>query len=115
MLSKSQIFAAEDMRLEKVEVPEWGGHLFVRNMDGKARSRYEYQVKQASKSGNFSGVREKLVAMVACDEQGRLLFDEDKDIEALGKKSCHVLDRICTAALKVNGISAEDVDELKKI
>ncbi|WP_254510421.1 hypothetical protein [Anatilimnocola floriformis] len=114
MSIKQQILAANDLRLEKLEIPEWNVNLWVRAWDGSARSRHEDRARALSKGASTRFLREHIVAISVCDEEGRLVFDEDKDLEALSKKSSAILDRIVAAALKVNAITADDLNDLKK-
>lgn len=114
MSIKADILAANDLRLEQLEVPEWKVNLWIRAWDGHARSRHEDRARSLSKGGSTKFLREHIVAISVCDEEGRLVFDEDKDLEALSKKSAVVLDRIVAQALRVNAITADDLDDLKK-
>jgi hypothetical protein len=58
-------------------------------------------------------IRARLAVATVCDDAGQLVFSET-DIPALSGKSARALDRIFAMAARVNGISAEDVDELRK-
>lgn len=110
MLTKEQILGADDSEKMKLNVPEWGGDVFIRVMSGKERDRLEgtFQGKIS-----YNNVRARIATLVLCDEEGKLLFSLD-DIEALGKKSCAVLDMIFEKAMKLNRITKEDVEELGK-
>ncbi len=48
-----------------------------------------------------------------CDAQGKNLFNE-ADIPAITAKSSKALDRIFARSIKLNGISREDIEEIKK-
>jgi hypothetical protein len=111
MLTRDQVFGAEDIKTEVVDVPEWGGSVIVGTMTGYARDIFESQMLD-KKNGN-KNMRAKLAAATVQDEEGNLLFSE-KDIEALGKKSGAALERIFDAALRINRIGPNDVDELAK-
>jgi hypothetical protein len=58
-------------------------------------------------------LRATVCAMSIVDESGKRLFSES-DIEALGRKSYKALDRVKTAAEKLNALTADEVDELEK-
>jgi len=92
LLTKDTILKAADSKIEKLEVPEWGGHIFLKNMTGGERDAF-------------------VLVRCICDEEGNTVFTK-KDIDALGKKSAKALDRCFAAAQKLNGLSAEDVEEL---
>jgi len=111
MLTKEQILTADDLKTEEVDVSEWWGDtVLIKLMDGTAKDEFEQLL---SDEGRKVNVRAKLCALTICDLNGNLLFS-DKDIAALGKKSSEPLDKIAMAALKLNGMSPEAIEELEK-
>jgi hypothetical protein len=108
LLSRDQILKAEDFRTVDVEVPEWGGTVRLRVMNGTQRERFE----EAFQKTPYGNTRARLVAYSACDEAGEPVFSE-LDIEALGAKSSAALDRLFDVALKLNRISKSDIDTLE--
>jgi len=108
-LGKADILGADDLKMVSLHVPEWGGDVYIRTMTGDERDHYEQLVQGT----DFKRIRSQLVVMTTCDVSGTLLFSEN-DIGAVGRKSCRALDRIFALATKLNGITAEDVAELKK-
>ncbi len=114
LLTKDAILKATDAKVEKVEVPEWGGHVFVRTMSGTERDSFEaetYVTKGKKVEFNRENFRARLLVRTLCDESGTPIFTR-KDVDALGKKSAKALDKCFSASQKINGLSAEDVDEL---
>ena len=115
VLTKSQILEADDLVVEEVEVPEWGGSVLVKGMSGTDRDKFEAAIVntkgQASVQVNMVNIRARLVASSIVDESGTLLFDL-KDITALGKKSAVALQRVFDKAKILSGIVDEDVKEL---
>ena len=113
-LTREAILAAQDLPSKPVDVPEWGGQVFVRSMTGAERDQYE-QAMIASRGPdgkiNIANVRARLVAFCAVDENGKRLF-ADADLEALGAKSAAALDRVFAAASALNGIGQQDVEAL---
>lgn len=115
-LTAADILSAEDLIREKVEVPEWGGFVFISAMTGTARDAFEascMSFKDGKGEQNMENIRAKMVAACATDESGSLLFKPSQVIE-LGKKSAKVLDQLFAVAQRVNGMSDGDVDELAK-
>ncbi len=113
-LSRAAILAANDRPLTPVDVPEWGGSVFVRVMSGAERDSYESGLVGADgKSRDMRNLRARLVVRVACDEAGARLF-ADEDADALGSKNADALDRIFTAAVRLNQIGAAQVADLGK-
>jgi tartrate dehydratase beta subunit/fumarate hydratase class I family protein len=116
MLTREQILAVQDITQETVEVPEWGGSVYVRGMTGTERDAFEQKIlvqKGKKREANMDMFRAKLIAYSVCDEKGELLFAEE-DIEALGKKSASALQRIFDVAMRLSGLSPDDAEELTK-
>lgn len=113
ILSKADILSADDLKREIVEVPEWGGAVYVRVLPGRERDAFEERLLTSkTKSGTLPNVRASLCAAAICDESGKPLFDE-KDIAALGERSGAALTRVFAAASKINRLSKDDVAELE--
>ncbi len=111
-LTKDQILDCNDLTIEKVECPEWGGNVFVKNMSGINRDKFECEFANNT-DAILPNIRAKLACLTVCDAEGVLLFEYD-DVEKLGLKNCAPLDRIFDVAMRINKISASDVEELEK-
>jgi hypothetical protein len=115
ILTKDQKLAAEDLKKEPVEVPEWGGAVIVSTMTGAARDAFEYEVYgMKGEDKNIENIRAKIVAAAVVDENGDPMFKGSADVVALGRKSVKALDRVFTVAKRLNGIGAKDMEELEK-
>lgn len=114
-LDKTTILNAVDSKLEKVDVPEWGGEVYLRTLTGTERDRFEASCLVGGKFGpqGMQNIRARLMVLCICDAEGKRLFD-DKDAIELGAKSAAVLDRLFAAAQRLNGLSEQDVEELAK-
>lgn len=112
-LTAQDALNAEDRKFIDMDIPEWGGKVRIGTISGKARDRYELLALNPDGKFNNYNIRAHLVASCLYDESGKLLFSE-KDIDKLGDKSCVVLDRIYTEALKLSQIGREAVEELAK-
>jgi len=113
MLKREDILSKTKLRQEPVTVEEWGGDIIVSEMTGDARDEWEQILRKKDKSGNVVSARAKLIVFTVVDEKGVRLFTE-ADIPAIGKLSSEALEKICLVALRLNGLSAEAVDEAKK-
>lgn len=111
-LTKDLIFQADDLKVVPVEVPEWGGQIFVRSMKSIDRDRMEALVTSTDPKAK-TNLRAQMVVMTACLESGEPLFTQ-ADVGSVGNKSAAAVDRIFTAALKLNNFSDEDVAVLEK-
>lgn len=114
-LSKDDILGCEDMPRQKVDVPEWGGHVYVRTMTGDERDAYEEWVSRQTGEGGVGvvGVRGRVVALCVVDNAGNRIFS-DADAEKLGKKSSAALQRIFDAIVKLNFMKPDEIEALAK-
>lgn len=116
MLTKDQIFEIKDLQVELVDVPEWGGQVYVRGMSGSERDAFEASVvdlRGSAQKVNMQNIRARLVSLTACDQEGNRLFS-DSDIIELGKKSAIALQRIFDVAQRLSGLSKEEMNLLEK-
>jgi hypothetical protein len=99
----------------RLEVPEWGGHVYVRGLT--ARERDEFEIAVTKRKGgetiwDVRNVRARLCVIGLCDEQGRRLFS-DEEIPSLGKKSALVLERCFDTIRHLSGMTDADLAELE--
>ena len=116
LLSKTAILAANDLKSEDIEVPEWGGAVRVRSFTGRERDAFEASMVRGEgrdRKVDLTNMRARLVGLTVIDETGQRLFTDD-EVDLLGAKSGAALDRIFAIAQKLNGLSGADVDELSK-
>ena len=115
-LTRADILGAEDLKSERVPVPEWGGEVTVQELTAAARDEFESSVVTAtgtSISYNSRNMTARLVALSIVDEKGERMFS-DKDIKELGKKSAKALKRVFNAAQKLSAIGEDELEELGK-
>ena len=112
--------SAVDTALEPVSLPEWNipdGTCFVRTMSGTERDAWEMdQLTRREEGGMASAlenVRARLACVCLCDSKGAQILRVD-DAAAMGAKAAKPLARIFEKASALNGLSAEDVEELAK-
>jgi hypothetical protein len=117
-LTRAAILAAEDLRRERVDVPEWGGHVFVRTMTGTERDAFEGGIVQrrngsgGSPERTLDNYRARLLTYVVVDEVGAPIFAREDDAKALGEKSIAALERLFNVATRLNAITEQDVQAL---
>lgn len=113
-LSREDVLEADDARVTPVDVPEWGGRIYVRAMGGDERDAFEMEsarLRAGSDGDRFAGmagIRARLVARAACDASGKRLFTP-ADVARLGLKNGQALDRVFDAARELNGMGTEEV------
>lgn len=112
-LSASDILAADDIKIVAVEVPQWGGTVFVKTLNGPQREKWEAECRTDGESNKNNTIRPITVAMATCDKDGNLLFTPDQVWE-LAKKSGVALDILFEKIQEVNGLRDSDIEELEK-
>lgn len=114
LLTREAILKSSDLPFEDVEVREWGGVLRMRGMSGKERDALEQQVMDGKgKHKPVENFRARVVMMCAVDSEGKRLFTLG-DVEALGAKSATALSKAFDAAMRLSGLSSNDVADLEK-
>lgn len=112
-LDREQILNADDLQLQELDVPEWGGSVFIRTLSGAERDMFEADFLKHKDEGMAPNARAKFAVLVLCDAEGTRLF-QDADAAQLGQKSGAALSRIFTAAMEANYMTEEDIEELEK-
>lgn len=115
-LDHKQIVDHKDMAIERVDIPEWDGYVYVRALSGVERDAFEAMVVERRGKNyqiNLHNIRGKLACLTIVDENGERIFS-DADADVLGKKSAAALQRVFNVASRLSGISDEDVEELAK-
>lgn len=107
ILSREAIKAAADTKIEKIDVPEWGGEVCIKTLTGTERDAFEDGYSE-QKMKNF---RARFLALALCDEKGERLYGDDGAVE-LGQKSSAVINRLFEKAWAVNAFRPEDIDAL---
>lgn len=114
-LEKGAIFAPRVLPIERVEVPEWRGHVYVRTLSGAERDAFEsatVRVRSGKTEAMLDNLRGRLVALCTCDENGRRLFVDD-DAAEIGRLNGVAVDRVFQAAQRLNGMSSGAVEEAR--
>ena len=111
LLTREAILSASDLKVEVVEVKEWGGSVRVATMTGSARDAWEQSLVKGGKA-TLENVRANLVAATVVDEEDIPLFTA-ADVAELGRKSAAALDRVCKVAQKLNRLTDSDLEDAK--
>jgi serine/threonine protein phosphatase PrpC len=109
-LSKAKILAANDTKLsDPISVPEWGGDVYCKTLTGTERDHFE----DAYSQNKMKSFRARFLVLTLCDDSGERLF-ADNEVDALGKKSSIIINRLFEKAWEHNAFTAEAVDSLGK-
>jgi hypothetical protein len=115
-LGRDAILKATALKTEDVPVPEWGGSVLVRELNG--RERDEWEASLAVQRGrqmvpDVANMRAKLVARTVIGEDGEPVFSQ-RDVAALGELSGAALDRVFEAAAKLSALNPDSLEEMAK-
>lgn len=117
LLSRDAILNAIDLKHEDVEVEEWGGIVRVRGLKGTERDEFEASIVIQDGDGKSHvesrQMRARLCSKTIIDESGVRLFTE-MDVGALGNKSAAALERVFDIAMRLAGMSKDEVEKLSK-
>lgn len=116
-LSAEQILNADDLTIEDVPVPGWGGIVRVKGMSGTERDRFEAgflgnNMKALPKDKALEFYRARIVAACLVDGAGNKMFRSPGEIKRLSEKSAEALELVVDVANRLSGLSKEDVEEL---
>lgn len=121
LLNREMLLAKESLKVEKVELSD-GNFVFVRQMTGRERDRFEQSMLKPVRSEKgdldyertLEDFRAKLAVNVLCDEDGKNLL-EPFDYEVLSQNmSAATLEKIVNVAQSLNRITNEDREGLVK-
>jgi len=109
-LTAEEILKAADMKAYPVEVPEWGGTVYIRVMTVGERDSHELEWLRSKERGvpNF---RSKFLVKILSDAEGNRLF-KDEQAPKLAEKNGDVCHRLFEIAMKKNAVTEQDVEEL---
>jgi len=114
ILNAEDILAARKPAPELVEVPEWGGSVYVKGTNGKEFSDLQSQIIQRkgnTQSVNLENIQAKLCAVCLCDADGNRLFKQ-KDVEVLAELSSAALQRVFKVAQRLSGLGDDEIEGL---
>ena len=114
-LTKQQILSTSP-RLKEVDVPEWGGSVFIRPLTIHEQAKLADLGTKHEKSSVVDRMKNctlRLVQWSVCDEQGNPLF-EGGDLEPLMNKAASAFLRLQDAILALSGLTEESRKELEK-
>jgi len=108
-LSKAEILKSV-LYSEPMDVPEWGGTVFVSEMTGTELGQWQKIARDPEREDIDSVIA--LAIFTISDEDGNRLFDMN-NMEDLKRKGIQVFLRLQNVALRINKLTDSDMDELK--
>lgn len=111
VLTAADIEAAEDLRRVPLDVPEWGGTVFVREMSCAEMDLFSPVAARLSKAEFTMRDMCTVAALTLCDADGVLLFDGP---DKLPKKNAKPIQAVFLKALEVSGLTKTGIEDEKK-
>lgn len=115
-LNREMILSAGDLRHEKVEMPEWGGHVYVSSVSAADWMDFQdaaIKGKEDQGQSNTAPWVGRMLVRTIVDEQGQRLF-ADEDAPILMRKPLTVINRLYRAADRLNDFSGRGLKEAEK-
>lgn len=126
---REQILAAEDFKLIKHEVKEWGIIVWIKEMSSAERLEWQRGNVKIDAEGNWivddddtpmidyekSAASMKTNLLVRClvDEKSDRIFS-DEDVTELSKKNARIIDELYEIAADLNKLSGKSAEESEK-
>lgn len=118
MLSRETILAAQDLRRELVDVPEWGGEVYVRGFTALEKEEVEIRSMQMvdiasgqiRDARQLAGLKAWIVARCVVDSDGRRVFT-DADMDGLQGKNAEVISRLADVAGRLSHLDVEETEK----
>ena len=104
MLTKASIMNAKDQPLTSVDVPIWGGNIYLKPLTLKERSGFEKQYFETDgtyKDSTDVNMILELLALMITNDRGVTLFTP-KELKMLESKNAGVMKELFEVALRVS-------------
>ncbi|MEM8873670.1 MAG: hypothetical protein AAGD32_05360 [Planctomycetota bacterium] len=113
MSLKDTILQTRPRKAQKLHVPEWDVDVYVHAMTSAEKEAWEDSITDRKGRVRKKNLRADLAVEVLRDADGNRIFDRD-DVELLAEQPASALSRVYDLAMKLNGVTADDVDELEE-
>jgi hypothetical protein len=110
-----------NLKRERVEIPDMGGAVILREMTAKQKIDYNDHLNQIKDARGENAeltpsdsidLMALMISMTACDEDGALLFTAE-DVQALAENSPSILLDLSIKAMELSGLGSTAIDEVK--
>jgi hypothetical protein len=111
-MTREQILASTTIQSEAVDVPKWGGTVYLKTLNSAQRVEFFGLVEPIKDNPTKVGML--LVVHCLFDDQGhRILQPEDAD-SLLENQSGELMNRLCAIANRLNGIGDGAAEKAEK-
>lgn len=108
ILTREAILGAQDLKRQKIKVPEWDGEIILMELSAARRIEMENLLPKDEDNGKIWPL---LVAFCCVDEEGKPVFTLE-DVAALEEKNAKVLAKIGRVALRMNRLGIREEAEM---
>ena len=116
-LNLDDILVIQDTKVVKVEIPDWKGHVYIKQLSAFEQDKFEADSRGPNGGPNLQHMRARLVAAALCDKDGNKLIkdgDAKSTIAKLSLKSGAVLNYLIDRITEINRITTEDLEKIAK-
>lgn len=113
----NSLLETNDTKIQKVPLPEWNGHVFIRSAGGDDREALDNFIREhGDSSGRVSPkrLRAKCLSLCVSNEAGKCVWTFEDAAKVVEKKSAKPVERLFDAACKSLGISQTDLEDMEK-
>lgn len=112
-IDRATILSITSLKIVPLEVPEWGGTVYVREMRASEREAVETTTAAFREQHRPTKFRSRVAVASLCDEQGVNLF-KPEDVDAVDQLPVAALDRVVDCAFTLSRFTIKDVKDLEK-
>ena len=115
-LGLEDILAIQDTKVVKIEIPDWQGHVYIKQLSAFEQDKFEADCRGPNGGPSLQHMRARLVAAALCDKDGNKLIKDDgrSTIAKLSLKSGAVLNYLIDRITDLNRITTEDLEKIAK-
>ncbi len=115
LTSRTAILATDDLHRETVHVAPWKDSVLIRELTVDENEEFQKRIIAQGGEGpsKYDKVQAHLVVLSVIDKKGNRVF-ADTDIEELGRKSARAVKIIFDAAMKLNRLDEQAIDDAEK-
>lgn len=115
VLTREEILKANDWQFDTFAVPQWGGDVRIRALSAGER----LQLSKDAGGGELAGDEAfrffiRVIALSVVDSEGTLVFDAERDYDALLTRDWDTLTTVANRIMQFNGMGKEAESELEK-
>lgn len=118
LLDRAAILGANDLDVEIIDIPEWGGKVRIQELSGTDRDVFEDAIVVQKREGKhvtrevvMKNARALIATLCCVDKNGIKIFTH-ADVVNLGRKSGRALQRVFEAGMRLSKMTEKDVEEM---